>query len=160
MDCGEFYEFVFARGSFVHQKCSSHALTNLLFSLCKSMWVIDLLVNILSPGAPTHPITWSVANQGTHLNFFPPSVVVTFWLANESIKELGVCQIWPNGWNILAIWLKYFIQIFFVGHKFMLTSSCVNDIEYIVNTFNRISNLYSSHYNNNPLASKGDFKVF
>jgi len=35
--CGEFCEFVCARGSFVHQKCSNYALTNLLFGLCKSM---------------------------------------------------------------------------------------------------------------------------
>ncbi len=33
---GEFHEFVFARGSFVHQKCSNYALTNLLFNLCRS----------------------------------------------------------------------------------------------------------------------------
>jgi hypothetical protein len=35
---GEFCEsceFVFAHGSFVHQKCSNYALTNLLFGLCK-----------------------------------------------------------------------------------------------------------------------------
>jgi len=33
-----------ANGSLVHQKCSNYALTNLLFSLCRSMWIIDLLV--------------------------------------------------------------------------------------------------------------------
>jgi len=37
---GESCEFVFVRGSSVHQKCSNYALTNLLFGLCKSMWVI------------------------------------------------------------------------------------------------------------------------
>ncbi len=30
-------------------KCSNYALTNLLFGLCKSMWVIELLVNLPSP---------------------------------------------------------------------------------------------------------------
>jgi hypothetical protein len=30
-------------------KCSNYALTNLLFSLCKSMWVIELLVNLPGP---------------------------------------------------------------------------------------------------------------
>jgi hypothetical protein len=30
-------------------KCSNYALTNLLFGLCRSMWVIELLVNLLSP---------------------------------------------------------------------------------------------------------------
>jgi hypothetical protein len=31
---GESYESMFARGEFVHQKCSNYALTN-LFSLCR-----------------------------------------------------------------------------------------------------------------------------
>jgi hypothetical protein len=30
-------------------KCSNYALTNLLFGLCRSMWVIELLINLLSP---------------------------------------------------------------------------------------------------------------
>jgi hypothetical protein len=30
-------EFVFARGLFVHQKCSNYALANLLFGLCGSV---------------------------------------------------------------------------------------------------------------------------
>jgi hypothetical protein len=30
-------------------KCSNYALTNLLLSLCKSLWVNELLVNLLSP---------------------------------------------------------------------------------------------------------------
>jgi hypothetical protein len=40
-------------------KCSNYTLTNLLFGLCRSVWVIDLLVNVPSfnPRAPTHPST-------------------------------------------------------------------------------------------------------
>jgi hypothetical protein len=34
---GKSCEYVFARGSFVHQKCYSYALTNLLFGLCRSV---------------------------------------------------------------------------------------------------------------------------
>ncbi len=30
-------------------KCSNYALTNLLFGLCKSMWISELLVNLLNP---------------------------------------------------------------------------------------------------------------
>jgi hypothetical protein len=30
-------------------KCSNYVLTNLLFGLCRTMWVIELLVNIPSP---------------------------------------------------------------------------------------------------------------
>jgi len=40
---------VFAHGSSVHQRCPNYALTNLSFGLCKSMRVIELLVNISSP---------------------------------------------------------------------------------------------------------------
>jgi len=36
---GESCESVFAHGSFVHQKCYDFALTNLLFGLCKSVWI-------------------------------------------------------------------------------------------------------------------------
>jgi len=31
----ESFEFIFAHGSSMHQKCSTYALTNLLFGLCK-----------------------------------------------------------------------------------------------------------------------------
>jgi hypothetical protein len=35
-------------GSFVHQKCSNFVLTNLLFSLCRFMWISDPLVACLN----------------------------------------------------------------------------------------------------------------
>jgi len=56
---GESYEFMFAYGSSVHQKCSNYTLTNLLFGLCKSVWIIDLLVTRLSSPfkALAHPST-------------------------------------------------------------------------------------------------------
>jgi hypothetical protein len=49
----------FVCGEFVHQKCSNYAPTNLLFGLCRSVWVIDLLVILPSPypGVPAHPST-------------------------------------------------------------------------------------------------------
>jgi hypothetical protein len=37
---GESCESMFAHSSSMHQKCSNYTLTNLLFGLCKSMWVI------------------------------------------------------------------------------------------------------------------------
>jgi hypothetical protein len=46
---GESCEFVFTYGSSMHQKCSNYALTNLLFGLCKSVWIIDPFVICLSP---------------------------------------------------------------------------------------------------------------
>jgi hypothetical protein len=56
---GEFCEFVFTRGSLMHQKCSNYALTNLLFNLCRSMWIIDPLVTHPNPHpkAPTRTST-------------------------------------------------------------------------------------------------------
>jgi hypothetical protein len=46
---GESYEFVYACGSFTHQKCFNHALINLLFGLCKFVWIIDSLITHPSP---------------------------------------------------------------------------------------------------------------
>jgi hypothetical protein len=73
---GECCEFVFICGSSVHQKCSSYALTNLLFGLCRFMWVINLLVNFPSPnpGALTHPSTPEVlrAKKRTPTLMFVP----------------------------------------------------------------------------------------
>jgi hypothetical protein len=87
----EFYECVFAHGLFVHQKCSNYALTNLLFSLCKSMWIIYPLVTHLSPHprAPAHPSTPEVLRAKKRAPTLYPSIVFTFGLTIESIKEFG-----------------------------------------------------------------------
>jgi hypothetical protein len=60
--CDESCEFVFVRGLFVHQKCFNYTLTNLLFGLCKFMWIIDPLVTCCSPHpkVPTCPFTLEV----------------------------------------------------------------------------------------------------
>jgi hypothetical protein len=57
--CGESYKFMFAHGLFVHQNYSNYALTNLLFCLYRSTWVIDLLVIVPShyPKGPMRPST-------------------------------------------------------------------------------------------------------
>jgi len=89
LDRGESWESMLACGSSVHWKCSSYALTNLLFGLCRSMWVIDLLVNLLSPHpkAPTHPSTPEVLQATNHTPTLSSFDVFTFGLAIESIKE-------------------------------------------------------------------------
>jgi hypothetical protein len=46
---GESCESLFAHGSSVHQKCSNYAPINLLFGLCRSVWIIDPLVICLNP---------------------------------------------------------------------------------------------------------------
>jgi hypothetical protein len=78
-------------------KCSNYALTNLLFG--KSVWVIKLLVNLPSPyfGALACPSTPEVLRAKEHAPTPSSSVVFTFGLPIESIKELGgaslgVCQ--------------------------------------------------------------------
>ncbi len=52
---GESCEFVYAHGSFVHQKCFNYVITNLLFGLCRLIWIIDLLVTRSNP----HPGAWT-----------------------------------------------------------------------------------------------------
>jgi hypothetical protein len=102
--CGESCEFVFARGSFVHQKCSSYALTNLLFGLCRSMWVIELFVNLLNPypEIPSRPSTTKV--QWVKKRTPVPSlfVVFTFGLALNPSRSLGVHQR-PSTFEVLQV---------------------------------------------------------
>jgi hypothetical protein len=87
----EFCEFVFVRDSSVHQNCSNYALTNLWFGLCRSMWIINLFITRLSPHprAPTRPFTLEMLRVRECTPTFFPSVVFTFRLAVESIKEFG-----------------------------------------------------------------------
>jgi hypothetical protein len=74
----------------MHQKFSNYALTKLLFGWCRSMWVIELLVNLPNPHpkAPAHPSTPKVLQAKEHAPTPSPSVVFTFGLTVESIKEL------------------------------------------------------------------------
>jgi hypothetical protein len=106
---GESCESVFARGLSVHQKCFNYALTNLLFGLCRHVWVIDLLVILPSPylGAPIHPSTPKVLQAREHTPTPSPSVVFTFGLAFESIQEPGGASPWallPNRWAFGLVW--------------------------------------------------------
>jgi hypothetical protein len=84
-------ESVFAHGSSVHQKCSSYALTNLLFGLCRSIWIIDPLVIRFSPHpeAPTRPSTSEVLRARERAPILYPLVVFTFEFVVKSIKEFG-----------------------------------------------------------------------
>jgi len=90
----------------IHQKCSNYALTN-LFGLCKSVWIIDLLVTHFNPHyeAPTCPCTPKLLQTRKRTPTPCPFDVFTFGLAVESMTELGgaslvhyVChvQIWHS----------------------------------------------------------------
>ncbi len=87
-------------------KCSNYTLTNLLFGFCKSMWVIELFVNLPSPilelqHAPLPSKCYKPGNvpQPVFLS------MLTFGLTIESIKELrGASEV--N--SIMALWCEDF----------------------------------------------------
>ncbi len=71
-------------------KVSSYALTN-FFGLCRSMWVIDLVVNLPSPhlGALACPFyRWSATSQGARHNSF----------------SFHCCQLWICSWIHQGAW--------------------------------------------------------
>jgi hypothetical protein len=72
LGCDQSCESMYAHASSVHQKCSSYAQTNLLFGLCKSMWIIDLIVIHPSPhpGGPRCPSTLKVLRIKERTQFF------------------------------------------------------------------------------------------
>ncbi len=88
---GESCESMFAHGSSVHQKCSNYPLTNLLFGLCRSVWIIDSLVirlnpHLKTPACPFTPeVIWTKERTPTPY----PFDVFSFGLIVESIKEIG-----------------------------------------------------------------------
>jgi len=86
---GESYESMYAHGSFRHQKCSNHTLTNLWFDFCKSMWIINLIVIRLSthPGTLARHFTLKVLWVKEHT--LTPSIVFIFKFAFEFFKECG-----------------------------------------------------------------------
>jgi hypothetical protein len=85
-------ESMYAHGSSVHQKCSNHALTKLLFGLCKPVWIIDPLVAHPSPhpGTPARPFTPKLlrTKKRTFNSFrLTFSIVFIFELTFQSFKE-------------------------------------------------------------------------
>jgi hypothetical protein len=72
-------------------KCSNYALTNLLFGLCRSVWVINLLVILPNPypkalPRPSTPEVLWIEECTPNCSFFH---CVHLGLTFESIKELG-----------------------------------------------------------------------
>jgi hypothetical protein len=82
---------MYVRGLFVHQMCSNYALTNLLYGLCRSIWIIDPVVIHPSshPGILTHPFYFEMLWIREHTPTRFSSVVSTFKLAFEFFKECG-----------------------------------------------------------------------
>jgi hypothetical protein len=96
LDYGEFCEFVFAHGSSMHQKCFNYALTNLWFGLCRSVWIIDLLVTFFSPipelqHAFNPKVLW--AREHAQLLLLPLSSPLDSQLSpSRSLGGASICQ--------------------------------------------------------------------
>jgi hypothetical protein len=111
---GESCESMFAHGSSMHQKCSNHALTNLLFDLCKFVWIIDPLVIHPSPhlGAPTRPSTPKVLQAKKHAPTPYPSTIFTLESHLSLSRSLGVCHknsiTYPHN-KIVLIYFTYLL---------------------------------------------------
>ncbi len=65
-------------------KCFNYALTNLLFSLCKSLWIIELLVNFPSPIPELQhgplPLKCYELGSVSIKEFGGASFILTWWL--------------------------------------------------------------------------------
>jgi hypothetical protein len=95
---GESCEFVFACGSSMHQKCFNYALTNLLFGLCRSMWVIELFFNLPNPHPKTltRPSTPEMLQVKERAPTPYSSIVFTLNLHLSLSRSLGVRQLAYN----------------------------------------------------------------
>jgi hypothetical protein len=84
---------MFACGLSMDQKCCNYALTNLLFNLCKSMWIIDLLFILPNPypEAPACLSTPKVLRTKERAPTPSPFVVFTFGLTIESPQGIRGC---------------------------------------------------------------------
>ncbi len=104
-NCDESCESMLACGSFMHQRCSNYALTNLLFGLCRFMQGIEFFINLLSPhlGAPTHPSTPNVLRARKRANSFSFRYLY-FWTCNWVHQGVWGCVIWPLRCKDMIIW--------------------------------------------------------
>jgi hypothetical protein len=81
---------MYVYGSFVHQKCSNYTLANVLFGLCRFMWIIDPLVIRHNPhlGTPKRPFTPKMLWAREHTRI-PSLDVSTFGLTFELFNDCG-----------------------------------------------------------------------
>jgi hypothetical protein len=82
---------VYVHSSSMHQNFSNYALTNLLFGLCKSIWIIDTLVIRPNPhpGPLTCPLTPKVLWTKECVPIIFSFVIFTLGFTFESFKEFG-----------------------------------------------------------------------
>ncbi len=124
----EFCEFVFAHGSSLHQKCFNYALINLLFGLCMSLWVSDLLVKFPSPylRAPACPFTLKVLWARKHTPTPHSSVVFTLDSHFNLLRSLGV-----HWWWLLLFQLECIILCESFPYPMMGLQYCINNEKFL-----------------------------
>jgi hypothetical protein len=76
---------------FYAPKCSKHALTNLFFGLCKSVWMIEMLVNLPNPILELHQ---------TH--HFPLEVLRARGCAPT--PSHSIVHLWTRSWVHEGVW--------------------------------------------------------
>jgi hypothetical protein len=101
---------VYAHDLSVQQKCSNHALSNLLFSLCKFLWIIDSLVVCPRPHFETLacPCTPKLLQTKEHTQLLLP----LFSLSNLHLslsRNVGVRQ-FTTTFVIISNPVNYFKQ--------------------------------------------------
>jgi hypothetical protein len=131
MGHGESCEFVFVCASFVHQKCSNYALNNLLFGLCRFVWVIDLLVILPTfyLKVPTHPFTLKILPAKERTPTFHSFAMFTLDSHLSLLRSLGVCQLISNvvkknfftsftlGWTSIAFLILVIIKLLLIFYR-------------------------------------------
>ncbi len=85
----------FVHDSSMHQKCSNYTLTNLLIGLCRSVWIIDLLVTLPNPhpeaqACPSTPKVLQIKEPG---QIFYPFVIFTLWIHSWIHQRVWGCVI-------------------------------------------------------------------
>ncbi len=98
-----------AHDSSEHQTCSNYALTNLLFSLCMSVWVNKLLVNLLSPipklqHAPLPPKCCKPRSMPQLLTLLLFSFQIHIWIYQGVWERINYTNILINIFTNLPKW--------------------------------------------------------
>jgi hypothetical protein len=82
-----------AHGLSMHQKCSNHGLTNLLFGLCRFVWIIGLFIIRPSPHLGT--LACLLPQKCYELENEPQFLLLLFLFSDSNLnflRSLGMCQ--------------------------------------------------------------------
>ncbi len=140
------YKFMYACGLFVHQKCFNYALTNLLFGLCRSMWIIYSLV--IHPS----PHLWALACPSIHEMLQTkectptpyPFAIFTFRLAIEFIKEFGGASKKVK----TVSFLNAIVNVLWISLKWRMSF-----LSTMHTSYDSLGVLWFTHYHQSPISS-------